>query len=124
MSGTQFPNVPVAPGVPPVRRQALTLAGIVPALLITDVLFGLQELFRPPWGIFTEGGSPVAVPDSFVEMEFRKDARISDYPTEQGGFESYDKVQQPYDSRVRFAVWSSAARRIEFLQAIDAAQNS
>ena len=130
-----YPNVPRSSGVPAVFRSA---ASAIPLGIVT-VAADAAQVFRmfqaPQWGIFTKGGQPVAVADSVVGVDFRREARISDYPLEQGAFESYDKVQMPFDIRVRFAVTNSvdlpslgslgmSSQRKDFLTAIDRAFKS
>jgi hypothetical protein len=61
---------------------------------------------------------------SFVDFEYKQDWPISDYPVESGGFQSYDKVQLPFDLKVRLAGGGSAPEILLFLNAIDAMANS
>jgi len=119
-----FPNVPFAPGVPPLLRNPNALLDGAISLLTSDGLGVGSGFPGPQWGVFTTDGIPVAIPDNVAVVEFRREGRISDYPVEEGGFASYDKVQLPYDARVRFTIGSSAAARTEFLANIDAAQQS
>lgn len=95
-----YPNVPRAPGVPAVARPPF--GGVVDAVVIlTSDALGILSLFSgPQWGIFDAGGNPIAIPDSIVGFDYRREYRVSDFPLEQGGFASYDKVQMPYDARV------------------------
>lgn len=44
--------------------------------------------------------APVIVPDNVPRFEYRGEARISDYPVEEGAFASYNKVKMPYDIRM------------------------
>lgn len=130
-----YPNVPPSSGVPAVFRSA---AQAIPLGIIT-VAADAAQVFRmfqaPEWGLFNKGGQPIAVADSVVSIDFRREARISDYPLEQGAFETYDKVQMPFDVRVRFAVTNSvdlpglgslgmSSYRKDFLAAIDLAFKS
>jgi hypothetical protein len=105
-SVSRFPDVPRAPGVPPVLRQIGAIENKVVAIVSDAVsilkLFGIGA--GPQWGIFDQRGAPVLLGDSVVAVDYRKEYRISDYPVEQGGFASYNKVQQPFDVRVSFAV--------------------
>jgi hypothetical protein len=119
-----YPDVPQASGVPNVLRSPAQAPLFAAVLLIADAVQILNAFLGPQWGIFTEGGAPVAVPDSVVSVDFRHEARISNYPVEAGGFQSYDKVQQPYDARVRLSIGSSAIARAAFLDAIEGAYRS
>lgn len=101
-----FPDVPNALGVPPVARSASQVIDDI-ALLTADAVIISRMLQGPQWGIFDANMQPVIVGDSTVRMSFAKDFRISDYPVEGGGFESYDKVETPYDARLTFAIGGS-----------------
>lgn len=46
------------------------------------------------------GGKPVITPDSVLSLEWHGEERISDFPVEDGGFASFNKVAVPYDLRV------------------------
>lgn len=125
ISVPQYPDVPLLPGVPPVLRNPLDNAGrLVSQLLNGDVLGVLNDALRPVWGIFDQSGVPVAVADTVTTLEFRGDSRVSDYPQEEGAFESYNKVQIPYEARVQLVCGRSLAARTAFLAGIEAAKQS
>lgn len=93
---TVFPNVPPAPGVPALNRQpGQTFANV--ELVAADGVAVFSQFLGPQWGIFDQLGNPVIVGDSIKAFEFKSEFRISDYPVEQGGFASYNKVQVPFD---------------------------
>lgn len=130
----QYPDVPQAPGVPAVFR-APAQAPLLGAILLTaDVLDVVSMFGLPQWGIYTTDGQIVAIPDNVVSVDHRREFRISDYPVEQGGFASYNKVALPFDVRVRMSVASgglggialtgNVAARSAFLEALDAAATS
>jgi hypothetical protein len=51
---------------------------------------------QPQWGVYSTGTSnPVIFPDSFYKVEFDDDSSASDYPVENGGFATYNKVMRP-----------------------------
>lgn len=122
MSGSispAFPNVPLTAGVPPVG----ILLGAIrnpQILLTTDAAASLSSLFYPQWGIFSPFGLPVVTGDSVLQVEFRKDWKISDFPIEAGGFESYNKVETPFDIRIAFSVGGSLENRRTFLELVKA----
>lgn len=87
------------------------------ALLTSDAI-GLGSPNDSVWGIF-QNGAPVVVAESVVAVDYRREFAISDYPVEQGAFESYDKVQLPRDVHMRFTAGTQAARN-ELLSSIDA----
>jgi hypothetical protein len=112
-----FPNVPDVPGVPALLRGALNNAIDEVVLLTTDALGLFGGLDTPQWGLFLNG-EPAVVADSVISFDYREDWEISDAPTEEGGFESYNKVQRPFDVRLRFATGGSQADRQDFIQSV------
>jgi hypothetical protein len=118
-----FPNVPNVPGVPPLPRPPGALTGAI-VLLAADLVAGaIAALLGPRWGIFLDG-EPVVFAESVAAFEYKQDWTIADYPIERGGFESYDKVQLPFDVRLRFSQGGSESERQAFLNSVDAAANT
>lgn len=90
--------------------------------LLTADAPGLSTLFgKPQWGIFQNDSTPILTSDAVAAVGYARDYRISDYPQEQGAFESYNKVKVPYQAKVSFLI---AASRRDFLGAIEAAVES
>jgi hypothetical protein len=116
---TVFPNVPNAPGVPAVARLAGAIVAPI-ALLTADAIFSPFSFLGPQWGIFDQNGQPVIIGDSCVGVQFRKEYRISDYPIEQGGFASYNKVATPFDFKIVFTKGGTVSEKQNFLASIDA----
>lgn len=112
-------NVPLAPGVPPIQRAALALTS---ALLIADHI--LQSYFFISWGIFSKNGLPVLTGDSVISVDLRKEYHIADFPVEEGGFASYNKVSKPGDIRLTFTVGGSTEARSQFLKTVDSMASS
>lgn len=103
MSLIDFPNVPLAPGVPDVRRSAIgigAVSGVLGAIAGVDYFGLLDGVLGPEWGIYDKDGNMVIVPDSVIAFDYRGEQRISKYPVELGSFSSYNKVALPYDIRV------------------------
>jgi hypothetical protein len=95
------------------------MAGIL-EVLESDAVGLLAGLFQQQqWGIFF-GGVPIIIADNVVEVQYRQQWSISDFPVEQGAFASYDKVQVPYDARLRFTAGGSLANREAMLASIAA----
>lgn len=144
-----YPDVPDAPGVPPVVRQAgavLTTA----VRLLGDAIQILRLFSGPQWGVFDEDGAELFEGANFIGVEWRRDSRIADYPQEEGAFQSYNKVRTPWEAKVTLAVGDdprafgsivaipsvpafgsfsgitggALARRTEFISTIDAAADS
>lgn len=121
----KFPNVPPLPGVPPILRDAnATVANVVVGLQQAKALLGkiLGLTPGPEWGIFDEDGAPVITGQSVVRFSFAKEQKVSDFPIEDGGFRSYNKVDTPADCKITFAVQGGKARA-EFLRNIAAQVN-
>ena len=110
-----MPDIPRVPGVPALTSYAPNAIN----LLLRDVIpIAIAALGGPQWGIFWNG-IPVLPADTIVTFDFRKDYAIADYPIENGGFQSYDKVAQPADIRVRAACGGGVLKRQAFITAID-----
>lgn len=114
-----FPDVPVAIGVPPVNRGP-TNAGVSTETRLTKDSDSVSQLASTQWGIYTDGGVQIVRPDSVIGFGYSAEYRIADYPIEQGGFESYDKVALPFMARVIMAKGGTLAERQSFHQAIEA----
>ena len=74
------------------------------------------------WGIDEDGDlifSDDQAPDSYREIEDSKDFNIPRYPLESGGFESYNKVEQPGEVHLALMVGGTDARRQTFRHIID-----
>lgn len=120
--------LPPVPGVPPLLRPPAPLAqlqgAVNTAVLLAADAQNLLRLFEAPrWGVFKDG-QLVLQPDSVFAFAHRKEARISDYPQELGGFQQYNKVQMPSDTRVRLIKGGTEAERAVFLSAVEKAAES
>lgn len=110
-------GVPNLPGVPPLASYA-PQAAIASALMLADAV-GLFAGAQPEqWGIFLNG-RPVVLADNVLSFTYKSEFAIADYPIEQGGFETYDKVTIPFDVRFRFSCGGSLANRAAFLAGLD-----
>lgn len=93
------------------------MSGIPPAVvLLTADAPGLLAAFGPQWGIFDPSGAPVLVADSVASVEYDREYSVSDYPQERGAFESYNKVQVPFDAKVTLL---SSLTRFELLNILE-----
>jgi hypothetical protein len=91
------------------------------ALLVEDSALLLGLLAPPAWGIFDSSGKAILEVDSFADIDYARDYSVSDAPQEQGAWESYNKVQQPYQAKIGFLI---ARSRFAFLQSVEAAAAS
>jgi hypothetical protein len=89
--------------MPGVLSTITTIADDV-ALVAADAAL-IYEMFAPPaWKIADSSGKTLLQVDSVVSFDFSQDFEISDYPVEQGGFVSYNKVFRPYQIKMVVAV--------------------
>ena len=118
-----IPFVPIGPGVP-----TLPANNVLNAVVNQVVADALDLLFDngQQWGLFLDG-EPVIIAESVVSFEFKQNYRISTFPIEPsnqqsaGGFESYNKVQMPFDIGIRFATGDTPAARQALLESAAAA---
>ena len=115
-----MPDVPNAPGVPSLSSYLANAISLLAADAI-DIVIG--NLGFPQWGIYLDG-APAFDFNSVVDFTYKQEWTISDYPVEEGGFQSYDTVQLPFDIKVRIASGGSEMERQALLDAVDAAANT
>lgn len=110
-------DVPRVPGVP-----ALASFALAQFLFLTRDLIPSGGV-SPDWGLYLNG-EPVIVSDSVLTFDYRQSWAVADYPLEEGSFESYDKVNSPFDCRFRFATGGADEDREKFLASIASAADS
>jgi hypothetical protein len=132
-----MPDVPNLPGVPSLSSYLpLPSAGLLIGL-VSSLSQGLQPLL---WGVYSEFGIPIIASAlsplssfltggaignfSVIDFEYKQDWTISNYPVEQGGFQSYDKVQLPFDVRMRIAAGGAESNRVSLLTLVEGIANS
>lgn len=108
------------PGLPALASNVIIQAV---QIVTVDVLSILGAQNGTQWGLF-QNGVAVVTADNVLSFDFRTDRRISDYPVEEGAFESYNKVTVPYDVRLQFSSGGSVANRQALIQSIDAIMDS
>ena len=111
-------------GVPPLLPSGYVSFSFLPPPIADADVFGAGPTPRGQWGLFDGDGNPVVVIDSVVSFEFLNEFRVSDYPQEQGGFQSYNKVATPFDVRLALARGGTDSDRTEFILGLDKALNS
>lgn len=121
-----FPDVPDVAGVPTIARDPNNPIA-EPQLLDGDSVTVTANADQPEWSL-TLNGQTVVPYDSFVSFEYKQDWALADYQVEAGtttgiGFETYDKVQQPFDARLVLSCGGSVEKRQAFLAAIDKMAN-
>lgn len=70
------------------------------------------------WGLFL-GGTPVLTAD-VCELEYNHEYEIPDFPQEMGAFATYNKLQKPFDGRLRYVIGGTVSDRTQFLQQAEA----
>lgn len=107
-------------GVPPLPPDVGLPPPPPPPLLTADAP-GMAAFGPPAWGIFDQGLEPVLVASSTAAIEYNRDWTISDYPVEQGGFFSYNKVVTPYKGIITYWVGGGISERSQFLTSVEQA---
>lgn len=104
------------------------MANPVTKALILGGLTEIVDLFAPDfslWAIYATGTSEaVIVPDTVKSFAYRGEARISDYPIEQGAFASFNKVQIPYDIRAVLVCDGRKMDQGDFMTKLEQMKNS
>lgn len=118
MVAPTYPNVPIALGVPPVARNAETTPGRGDPKLIRDA-DAIDRLSSDQWGIYDQNGVNVLQPDNIAAIGYSGEYRIADYPLEQGQYETYNKVQLPFQSRVSMTKGGKLSDRQGFLSRLE-----
>lgn len=117
MASPSYPNVPQTDGVPPVKRDGSNPGTETESPLTEDgdeiSVQGLKE-----WGVYKDGDK-VLDPDTIISVGYDAEHRIADYPIEEGGFESYDKVALPFQSRVVMTKGGKSEDRRAFLASVE-----
>lgn len=117
-----FPNVPIAPGVPNVLRAVGSIETTVNQIvgLVSNLIGQGQQWFV----LSDDDGTEIAKFDSVIQVEPTKEHRIGSYPIEDGSFETYSKVEMPFEGRIALACGGAAEARQAFLTAVSDACES
>lgn len=118
MAGPLFPDVPKVPGVPAVARGVLN-PGTATEPKLTQDSITVTAAAKNQWGIYTKAGAIAVEPDSIAAIGYDAEYRVADYPIEEGGFETYDKVALPFQNRVVMTKGGTLEQRRAFLRSID-----
>lgn len=108
-------DVPKLPGVPLLPSYAPSIVTLTTVDLLSSAFGNIQ----PIWGIF-KNNVPIVLADNVVSFDYRNDWQVADFPLEGGAFASYDKVQNPFEVRIRFSAGGGVDKRRAFLESIDA----
>lgn len=93
----------------------LALAG---SEVISSVLWQASQ--NPPaWGVFDSNNNQVLFPDSVLEFDYQRAYNVPDFPVQQGGFASYNKVITPFQIRMRLSKSGQSTDRSLFLLSLE-----
>jgi hypothetical protein len=117
----EYPNVPDAPGVPPVLRDPNNTDGVNEdaSLATSDDPSISSSTSGPQWGIVDQSGALSIVPDSVIAVDYSKDYQVSTAPQENGAFLSYNKVERPYTVTISMTKGGALADRSAFIAALE-----
>lgn len=118
MAGPVFPDVPKVPGVPAVARSLVNPGNATEPQLTEDSIT-VTATAKNQWGVYTKAGALALDPDTIAAVGYDAEYRIADYPIEEGGFESYDKVALPFQNRVIMSKGGTLAQRRDFIKAVE-----
>jgi hypothetical protein len=113
-------DIPDAPGVPNLPDYSPNPVVLLFADAISSILSFFSGGPTGGWGIFLNGGQAFPY-NSVIDFDFKQDYTLADEPIEEGSFVSYDKVQHPFDVRMRVASGPSPSDRQALLVAARAA---
>ena len=122
---------------------AAVSAGIDAVHYATDAILSMRDILQPPgvplladsgpqvqadiaqqWGLYDQSGLPAVIADNVQSLEVALEAQISDFPVENGGFASYNKVIRPFDVRIAMTKGGSVEERQAFVQQVQDAWQS
>ena len=107
-------SVPAVAGVPALASNVVQQAL---SLLQFDTFNYFSTSPSTVWGIYLNGAAVITA-DTITDFAWRKEWVVSDYHVERGAFESYDKVETPHETVIRFAAGGTADNRQALLSAI------
>lgn len=114
-----MPNVPKVPGVPALTSYASGVLTLLTADAIR-LIFGVPQSL---WNIYLDG-VPAFDFHSMAAFGYKQEWSIATYPTDDGGFFSYDKVQNPFECRLRITSGGTEQERQALLEEVEAAANT
>ena len=118
-------------------------AGLESIGFATEAILSMRDVLNPPgvpiledsgpqvqadiaqqWGLYDQRGLPAVIVDNIQSLEVALEAQISDFPVENGGFASYNKVIRPFDVRLAMSKGGSVEDRQAFVQQVQDAWQS
>lgn len=74
------------------------------------------------WTVTDENGGALVTFTTFLEMDFKGESKVVEQPTEQGGFVSYNKVQNPSETFVTLGIQGTDTTLGDALTTLEKAQ--
>lgn len=116
-----FPNVPDAPGVPSVPRDPNAAADTV----VVEVKGKKDNSPQAAiWGIYDDSGAIAIEVDSIISVSFDGEHDLPTYPIEGGSFETYNKVEVPFNVGVRVTRGGDDATITKFVSTLNKLRSS
>ena len=115
-----FYNVPILAGVPSMVRAAGYTNPYLSTIMgaVQSAIFSYFS-YNPFWGVLDSNGNPVMSADTVLNVDYRNDQRVSNFPVQEGSFASYDKINNPYSCRVSMAKGGKESERAKFIDDVD-----
>jgi hypothetical protein len=113
----------MANGIPSLLNRVAAATNPV-ALVAADAAQVLRMFTGPSWAVLNIDGSEALVPDSLVNLDYKREWMFPNYPLEPNAFESFNKVKTPASCNLRMTKGGTAADRSGFLQAVGALADS
>jgi len=106
----------MADGAPTIPGQSTS---DMPQKLTSDsvTVSSNQQIYR--YGLFLDGVLALE-PDSFIGYGFSNNSLVPQYPQENGAFQSYNKVDTPFNLRIRVAKGGSTTDVANFIDTAEA----
>lgn len=108
----------MANGIPTLLHQVANVTNVV-SLLFSDASLIYQKFLSPSWGIHNSIDGMAIIPDSIVSLDYNREWAVASYPMEQGAFQSYNKVQFPFEHRVQMTKGGTVSEKQEFLTKLE-----
>jgi hypothetical protein len=118
-SGFQIPNQPASPFLN-TDDTPIEVVPITPPLKQQWGVFDMAG--NSVFSTFGPGGAPGNI-DTFISLSYSNNAKVSDFPVEQGSFASYNKTGTPFSPKVAVAV-AGQSRMEALMQQLEDELNS
>lgn len=115
----RFPQVAQLPGVPQLVRANQAINTIQLAAGAIQKFLGSPSK-QLVWGVFDQDGNAVIQPDSYQGFDNQNRWKISQFPIQDGDFQSYNKVVIPRTITLKLTQGGSLQQRSTLLAAIQA----